>query len=566
MLPQLTDTDLQAAGVCPSERAFYRACRDSLPDRMLVLHGIRMLSKRSPPEEHETDFVVIDPNHGFLAVEVKGGAVSYDQSRGWLLGSDQRPHDPFRQAADRQHDLMRWLKSHSLWDSSLNEIPSGHAVVFTDIGQDAIESMVDDSKAVSREMVGCLVDLRDLESWVEQCFGFWRAPNNVSLGASGVALIEGLLRKEVHVRPVLAARLLEENLVRLQLTIEQKFALDWLAHVDRLIIPGGAGTGKTLLAAHRARTLANEGRRVLLLCVNRLLALHLQAHFSDTPNVHANTIAQYYQEWVGSVSAASNVNIIAEVEADYPGEDHSSVIMPNAYIQAVVRSRPRYDAVVIDEGQDFCEGDWGAIEYLVRVTKAKVCVFYDPNQKLYRGRGVPRLLGAEISPQLPRNCRNTNPIHVATYRHYVGSSVRLSGIQGEPIVSLEYESPREQARAIGKAVREYLKENVLPQDIVVLMFQRGDNWRQWEAELTRQGLPRGLRWSVDGSRSKDAVFIDSVARFKGLEADVVILWLSADLDPDIHREFLYVGMSRANARLTLVGSAAVCRAALSELE
>jgi hypothetical protein len=49
-----------------------------------------------------------------------------------------------------------------------------------------------------------------------------------------------------------------------------------------------------------------------------------------------------------------------------------------------------------------------------------------------------------------------------------------------------------------------------------------------------------------------------VARFKGLERAVLFLWGLDEIDPYRDRELLYVGMSRAKGRLTLVGAESAC--------
>ena len=52
--------------------------------------------------------------------------------------------------------------------------------------------------------------------------------------------------------------------------------------------------------------------------------------------------------------------------------------------------------------------------------------------------------------------------------------------------------------------------------------------------------------------------METVGRFKGLEAAVVILWGLDHVDWERSKELLYVGMSRAKSLLVVVGSAATC--------
>jgi hypothetical protein len=54
----------------------------------------------------------------------------------------------------------------------------------------------------------------------------------------------------------------------------------------RVAVSGPAGSGKTLLAAEKARRLADQGFEVLLTCFNRPLADHVRAGLGDVEGVH----------------------------------------------------------------------------------------------------------------------------------------------------------------------------------------------------------------------------------------------------------------------------------------
>jgi hypothetical protein len=54
--------------------------------------------------------------------------------------------------------------------------------------------------------------------------------------------------------------------------------------------------------------------------------------------------------------------------------------------------------------------------------------------------------------------------------------------------------------------------------------------------------------------------IDTVARFKGLEAQAVVLWLGDEIVSDEQWETVYVGSTRAKSLLAIVGSKEVLAA------
>jgi len=48
--------------------------------------------------------------------------------------------------------------------------------------------------------------------------------------------------------------------------------------------------------------------------------------------------------------------------------------------------------------------------------------------------------------------------------------------------------------------------------------------------------------------------VDTVSRFKGLEASIVFLCGIESANEDLDRELIYVGLSRAKSRIALVGN------------
>jgi superfamily I DNA and RNA helicase len=71
----------------------------------------------------------------------------------------------------------------------------------------------------------------------------------------------------------------------INLTKEQLDVLDSLNDNPRLLVLGCAGSGKTLLALHKAKCLASEGKKVLLLCYNRALGSYLMRECREFPNI-----------------------------------------------------------------------------------------------------------------------------------------------------------------------------------------------------------------------------------------------------------------------------------------
>ena len=68
-----------------------------------------------------------------------------------------------------------------------------------------------------------------------------------------------------------------------------------------------------------------------------------------------------------------------------------------------------YDAIVVDEGQDFYGTWWLAIEDILK-EDGKLVVFCDPQQDIFNAEGLAALEVGDRILSLPVNCRNTQSI------------------------------------------------------------------------------------------------------------------------------------------------------------
>src|SRR5690606_21228890 len=66
---------------------------------------------------------------------------------------------------------------------------------------------------------------------------------------------------------------------------DQYRALDFIVHMPRVLIRGGAGTGKTILAMEEAVRSSRLGKRTLLVCFNKPLALYMERKLAKVENL-----------------------------------------------------------------------------------------------------------------------------------------------------------------------------------------------------------------------------------------------------------------------------------------
>lgn len=531
--------ELQPETKSEAEKRLYEAFKLGLSDDFYVFHSVRWLVRdpRSGAKDGETDFVIAHPELGILVLEVKGGTIRFDGVRGQWYSNENPIKDPVAQAVDSKYSLLTKLKDFSEWQDRW--ITLGHAVAFPDVSvehdllPDLPELLVLDAPA-----------LADLEGWVRRALEYWHASDQQvgGVGEHGMEILRDLLCPSWTLRPPLRFVLEREEEEIRNLTEEQIRLLDALQGLRRALIVGCAGSGKTTLALEQARRLGSQNFRVLLTCFNRALADHLrQADLPQTVDV------QNFHRLVWALVDEAGLRGELDERSFRSDEETFYVeIFPEFLSRAAEVLGPRYDALIVDEGQDFYEEWLLALAMLLRdPDHGIVYVFKDDNQNLFRPRfGLPWDLPPFF---LTRNCRNTRHIHQAVIRFYQANYVpQAIGPDGAPPEVYFYQDEVEFDGYLRCLLHRFLIEERLGNNHLVLLCPRRSGWlrtgkRYSNFVLTEQWPP-----------ASGEVFWTTVQSFKGLESPVVILaGLAENVYPDL-MTVAYVGMSRAKNRLVVL--------------
>ena len=271
-----------------AERLVHDRLRAALPESVSVLPNVRWRERdHGDYRDGEADLVIADPDRGFLVIEVKAGEIRRDGRTWWAGGERLRD----RRSSRRPTPATRWCAScascprgtrrstrspatRSPSPTSTSRAP-GHAsgMLGPDVDPDLIldqHRLLDGDDPESRPRArGCLATLE----------GFGRDSSARGHPAQG----HRDPRRPARRSPSSSARMLRYEIVAGEREVVRltdgpvRTSCNTLRGQRRAAIVGGAGTGKTMLAVEKARRLAREGYRTLLVCFNSPLARDARA-------------------------------------------------------------------------------------------------------------------------------------------------------------------------------------------------------------------------------------------------------------------------------------------------
>lgn len=307
-------------------------------------------------------------------------------------------------------------------------------------------------------------------------------------------------------------------------------------------VRGGAGSGKTWLAVEQARRLRKAGKRVALLCYSRGLAAHLQRQVAGLSR----------REQPSYVGTFHNLGLLwGAPEGSDDDSDYYEHRLPQLMADLAKALPPgqRFDAVVVDEAQDFADSWWHPLVAALKDEETGgVFAFSDEGQRVFARYGVPPV--PLVPLLLDHNLRNTKQI-ADTFTPLAPMKMRLAGGDG-PDVRVLACSSADALTVADDEVDRLLAEGWRPED-VALLTTRSRHPEQVERQSRGQDAYWASFWDAD------QVFYGHVLGFKGLERRAVVLAVNEDAGRDRARERLYLGLSRARDQLVVCGDPRVIR-------
>ena len=516
-----------------AESQVFEAFR-KLDDDWLCYYSVPWQSLRKGRQgDGEADFVLVHPSQGIFVVEVKGGSTIELKDGEWFTwsqGTQKLIKNPFEQAKDSKYALRDHLLARI--PSLPKDVTYGHFVVFPsheqegDLGPDGPRILILDKK-----------DLNDPVRGVGRIAHHWNSSSrHTRLEPTHLREIKQVLAPDVRMKRILRYQVDDINQRLNQLTDEQARSMRMFRKQRRVMVMGAAGTGKTLLAMARARELAAEGFRTLLVCFNRPLGERLREEMSDEKLILAGSFQAICKDFAERASMLP------------PGPINTEwwdVDLPETFSEAAFALNRQFDAIIIDEAQDFHPEWWDYLELAFQDPgNGLLAVFGDTNQDIYRGQWRAPFDADPIVLEV--NCRNTVEIAERTNALLLLDQLTL-GTPGVAPTFKVADTTNQFSKVLDASLRKFLMDEGLEADQVVVLTTRRSDVEELVGTRAN-GIDLG-----DGT--KGTVLIETVHRFKGLEADAVILLLH-DQDSDELRRLAYVGMSRARALLHVIGSKA----------
>jgi len=547
--PKKLPADVRTASLRRAEVKVYTSLKNNLDDSFTVFYSRPWLGLTDEGEEidGECDFVIVHPHYGLLAIEVKGGGISYKpELNEWTttdrFGFEYEIKNPVLQALKSKHHLLKKIGEFS---AEFPFIRARHGVIFPDSADPGIDLGAD----IPHDLICFREQFEEgLAFWIKKRMGF-SVPlsSREELGETGVSLFESILARPFCLHVPLSKMLNEDDEEIGVLTQQQYSLLRNLQHTPRILISGAAGTGKTVLAVEETLRSAESGRRVLYLCFNRPLAVSIRKLLAGKENASAYTFHELCQSAAGMAGITFSDNADENILFDQ--------LMPDALVKAA-ESLPelRYDEIIIDEGQDFRPNWLSALDSLFRLKNSEYFrIFYDSNQKVHRNAGkIPKNV-VITDLQLDTNLRNTRKIYEMVDEYYSGIPVVVSGPIGVDVVSQEMNSDNlgENVAQIASFIKKLIRnEGIKSRDVTVIVPSE----KEIQA-LAPQGRLGDLKTRRADEEENDRITLDTIRRFKGLESLVVVVYLTNSVM--FREDLLYVAFSRAKTYLVLCGTKAV---------
>ena len=521
-MAHLVPSDFDLGGLEHSERRVCEAMLSGLDDTWLVLPTVPIFDRG----DAEIDLLLVSPAQGVVLVEVKGGAVHLEDGV-WYQYDRRLAKSPVEQVARAKHALIGRMRSARV---DMEGLYMTHVVALPDVGAIPVEGLGPDAPA---SILLAKPELLDPSAAIRR-FG---APDRVPVPRDRLERFVRAVRPTVELSTGEGGVMLATSRHLDATTRAVMTAVRGLDSQQRVLVTGGAGTGKTWLAIDWARRAVARGERTLVVCFNKPIGEFLHRRLRNT----TATVGTYH-DVVVRLLEPHGFRV-----GENPGPDYWDTIPTAGLAFHADRIGQPFDTLIIDEGQDIKPHWLESLERLLDPSgPRRLLMTADPSQAIYERDWVPP--PNMVTNHLEHNLRNARPI--AAFVKRLGGPEPLPGAPGTvPVRHLLAGGRKEIAKRVRETVVELTEQHSIPFS-GILVVTRHKKERDDLVANPPEGCPM-VRWE---DRSEEAILCETVHRAKGLER-LAVIYVDTSAEPD--RQLQYIGASRAIAWLTLVGSPAL---------
>lgn len=245
---------------------------------------------------------------------------------------------------------------------------------------------------------------------------------------------------------------------------QEQFALfQRLAQKPRLVVEGGAGSGKTVLACEKAIRLGAAGMHVGLFCHNSLLARRLRQFTEGQPNVKVYDFNGYMQNILDRRYDYRTQWEIYESPNDEQIYAATDILLNGNWPEDL-----KFDAVVVDEGQDFDKDCLDILEFSLRSPNGIFYIFADQHQRTKDGS----LFSTAVDTlHLTTNWRNSEKVFSIVKQFTPRATTSEQALAGTGDVVIMPTSQGEALASVRSGIA-YVLDKVAGGSVVVLTNER----------------------------------------------------------------------------------------------
>lgn len=506
----------------------FNKLKEDLDSRWTVFHSVKWVGNEFVGQSQgECDFILINKDYGILIIEVKGGKVTSANGKWYSLNRENYKNEisnPQNEADKSKFIILNKLKNERVKSYVTT------AVWFPDTDIKKSYLPLDMPKEI-------ILDVNSSENIEENLINIfkYRMKNEsfipYKIMDSDYKKIINCIMPNVCGKEILKKKCEDLKMKYLKLNEEQALCFSQLEDNKLISVKGHAGTGKTVLAMHKAFEDSKKGKKVLYLCYNVLLSEKIKEESLEEFQVFS--IYGFAENYL-KVFDEKKYNEFQET-GDYDE-------MISRYLEIVKdNTKMKFDTILIDEAQDFKKEWIDSINYILN-EEGSLCIFYDEAQMLYEKYGIKDISYLKVGTKytLKRNMRNTDEICLSSL-NIAGidkNNVILSGINGLKPKVIYADNSLEIEEKIKDIVSNLKNIEKIQDDNITFLILEAKKKLIYKKKIKKY--------------SKATV--ESIRRYKGLENDIIII---PDLNSDFLKDeevkkLLYVAISRARCEVILI--------------